>query len=460
MEWFINQEHREDVTVHGGIVADEMGMGKTMTMSQLVQLSPILAPTLVLAPKSVMWQWIETLNSVNEAATMIVHASLSTNAFESLLDYCFDDQASMSALNVKHVIVTTADIYRLVKSDKKQKQKQKRPITWGRVILDEAHCIKNPRTRIHKTLAPIKAHAKWALTATPIHKSEKDLQAIAAFIGVVTNDTALIMERYLIRRLPSDDDRPDYTINNVYLEFASEREAEVVTELEAQRHHKQHDASSISIKAEPTNFKALYTEMARSTWCRQATTHIALYLASVKKDAEALEARRTVKSSKVEWLVNDLKAHDERALIFYEWNGELDIVRDALLQNDIGMLTINGAQSMQERMDVVKFFQTSRQHRVLMTQVRCAACGLNLQCASRVYLMRPFWNPAIEAQAIGRVYRRGQERDVIVSRLILRGTIDEECLAQQARKVEAASEVLRDDYMKHLLQGMKIKSAS
>jgi transcription termination factor 2 len=448
MQWFINQEHRDDLCVHGGIVADEMGMGKTATMCNLIRMSNIMAPTLVVVPKSVVWQWIETLNDIlTEPDAFIVHTALSHESLKILLEYCFDGDKQT---NIKQVVVTTYDCIRLV-----DKQQRKR-LAWGRIIVDEAHCIKNKKTQLHKCLAKLRAHAKWALSATPIHKSKLDLLALASFIGVETDDEQLVIGSYMIRRLPDATDRPAYTVSNVILQPNSAWESEVIARAEAERmEHSQNEKNN--------NKNAMMRQM----WCLQANTHVAMYLSSMADrtpDAEqaldmlqsAQRAERTVKSSKFAYLLSDIQSHDAKCIVFYQWKKECSLLQEMFMRQNINTLCFNGSQSMQERMDVIRFFQSAKDQRILLAQVKCAACGLNLQCASRVYLMRPFWNPALEAQAIGRVYRRGQTNDVVVKRLVMQGTVDEECMTQQEEKVANVSEILHDSYMKDLLHGMKI----
>lgn len=121
-------------------------------------------------------------------------------------------------------------------------------------------------------------------------------------------------------------------------------------------------------------------------------------------------------------------------------------------------LQFNGKLSVQERDEVLARFRQGGGSEggrpvVLVAQIRCAACGLNLQCASRAYLMRPQWNPAVERQAVGRLHRQGQTRPVVVLRLVAKGTVDERTLRRNRTKLACVTEVLGDDEMEACLTG-------
>jgi SNF2 family DNA or RNA helicase len=154
-------------------------------------------------------------------------------------------------------------------------------------------------------------------------------------------------------------------------------------------------------------------------------------------------------------------------VVFCDWTEEMSMIEEALLrspefgeQGGIEVRSFHGRLSVPEREDVIDSFRRScvspevaegRTSTVLIAQVKCAAQGLNLQCASRAYLMRPQWNPAIERQAVGRLHRSGQRRAVTVIRLVAKGTVDEVALRRQRNKLKCISEVMRDDDMTRVL---------
>ena len=132
------------------------------------------------------------------------------------------------------------------------------------------------------------------------------------------------------------------------------------------------------------------------------------------------------------------------------------MVSSALIRVGADVEQFHGRMSMQERDGALFAFRRPRRSgpatpRVLVAQVRCASCGLNLQFASRGYLMRPQWNPAIERQAVGRLHRSGQTRPVVVLRLVAEGTVDERTLRRQRGKLACIADVMRDDEMQRVM---------
>jgi DNA repair protein RAD16 len=139
----------------------------------------------------------------------------------------------------------------------------------------------------------------------------------------------------------------------------------------------------------------------------------------------------------------------------------MDLVISALVSNGIRCFEYHGGMDMAERAMVFLKFQQAAESRarkhplVLLMQLRCSACGIDgLQShISRVYFMRPYWNPALEKQAIGRIHRQGQKRPVCVTKLVLDDTIDEICLGRQSSKLDCIEEALLNTSMRSMILG-------
>lgn len=200
-------------------------------------------------------------------------------------------------------------------------------------------------------------------------------------------------------------------------------------------------------------------EFERILRCRQAATHPAIYQRSMARKtgdegrnrlADALAAAPAPEvSSKMARLARDVveNARDERSVVFCDWSEEMLLVESELIRVGVPPTDVHafhGGLAVDERDRVLEAFREGGPGSVLLAQIRCAGVGLNLQCASRAYLMRPQWNPAVERQAIGRLHRSGQQRPVTVVRLIAAGTIDEACLWRQARKLECVRRIMVD----------------
>lgn len=149
-------------------------------------------------------------------------------------------------------------------------------------------------------------------------------------------------------------------------------------------------------------------------------------------------------SAKLDALVAEIKAMiaadaSNKCIVFSQWVTMLDLVDRVLADNDVESVRLDGSLSQQQRVGVLGRFRADGSISVLTMSLRAGGVGLNLTAASHVILVDPWWNPAVEEQAIDRVHRIGQKKKVTVSRLVVRGTIEENILDLQARKKELAT---------------------
>ncbi len=183
---------------------------------------------------------------------------------------------------------------------------------------------------------------------------------------------------------------------------------------------------------------------------RQAACHPAL-----------VPGQHAASSSKVESLVDALAvASDDghKALVFSQWTSMLDLIEPALRGAGLAFDRLDG--STRDRASVVERFQSAAGPPVLLVSLKAGGTGLNLTAADHVFLVDPWWNPAVEAQAADRAHRIGQERPVMVYRLVAQGTIEEKILGLQDRKralfeaalgeASAAAALTREDLLELL----------
>jgi SNF2 family DNA or RNA helicase len=458
---------------HGGILADNVGAGKTFVVGGLLTAEP-LWPTLVLVPKSLIWQWVDVLHRSGHGKDLVVVTARSA-------------YATQRAIGARLVLATHGILLPAVPP-------AIAAIAWGRVVVDEAHCAKNPRSRTHLALCSLTAHARWALTATPVQNCAADLLALARFLGVVTADVAMVRESLVLARSrgiegKEETNSTELTVRVVRLPLADEGpEAEAYAEAEAAYKRaattdQEEDAEDIQDIQDIQNIQDI-PKIARAgslVWelqlrCRQAATHPALYYASMSRRCATTDRARSLEldqkacrassasSAKLAFLVKDVAEAACGCVIFYEWTEEMRLVEAALVSSNckgvLSVRTLHGRQSAQERDDALAAFRrdcekthTHMRSAVLLAQMRCACQGLNLQCATRAYMMRPHWNPAVERQAVGRLHRSGQTRPVTVLRLVATGTVDEATIRRQRRKLACVTEVMRDDEMERTMTG-------
>jgi non-specific serine/threonine protein kinase len=456
LEW-----ERRDSTP-GGILSCDVGFGKTYLMAMLCRDAP-KCPTLIAVPKAILMQWMDVLRSVGGVAVCVVSAGVAKATV-------------MSMVRTSHVILCTHGCLKLVDDPE---------IAWGRMIIDEAHVAKNAKTKTYAQLAAIasRSGARWFLTATPIHNCMAELIALASLVGFASSDATLLREHAVLTELAAEssteaeaeaEDLPAVSVSVVRLKMdPKSREAEVYKMAEDKYNAR----------------RALEGEGSRSTVimelqmrCRLAATHPNLYVQSLLRSRSAenidIKLQAATESAKVAYLVNSLleRGH-ENAVIFCEWRDEMNLVTSALATCGIECFEYHGGMDIAERAMVFLQFEqaceeaawqaergtkTKRTPVVLVMQLRCSACGIDgLQGhVTRVYFMRPYWNPALEKQAIGRVHRQGQARSVTVTKLVLDDTIDVTCLDRQSSKLDCIEEALLNTKMRSLIMGTSTLSPS
>ncbi|KAL2916518.1 DNA helicase rad5 [Polyrhizophydium stewartii] len=158
-------------------------------------------------------------------------------------------------------------------------------------------------------------------------------------------------------------------------------------------------------------------------------------------------------SAKLSALVQDLRAMraatpDVKAVVFSQWAGMLDLVEVVLKQNDIAFVRMDGSLPQKTRENVLRQFKTDTRIPVLIATLRSTGVGLNLIAASRVFMLDPWYNESVENQAIDRVHRLGQTREVFVTRYIVRDSVEEKMLAIQYRKSQLVGAVTGSDAQK------------
>ena len=442
IEWM---KAREATPPYGGILADNVGAGKTYTIAGLLKHSP-LWPVLILVPKSLIWQWV----SVIDEACLDEELHVVPKASKKIDEVMGKDKNKL--------IVATHGC--LLDPPKEMTSR-----SWGRIIVDEAHCAKNSKSITSRSLRKLRAHAKWAITATPVQNCRDDLLAIAGALGITSQDTNFVREVFVGRA--SHASHASHASLELPPLFVKVIEVPLTGDLEVKAYQ---DATKLLAKVDDSSS----SNMCRMAFlrCRQAATHPCLFYESMANSMNEsshslsldlrLEAQRArdlpvaKASSKIGYLVKDVLAHpDEAAVVFCEWSSEMGLVIDALRSAGANAFSYNGKLSVQERQDVLTTFRKCAKPAVLVAQIKCASAGLNIQCASRAYIMRPQWNPATERQVVGRLHRSGQEREVHVMRLVAKfeghKTVDELTLNKQQGKLRCITEVMKDDEMERVL---------
>lgn len=443
----------------GAILGDDMGLGKTLqSIALIVTLktqNPALGPVLIVCPKSLTGNWRQEFERF--APDLKVAVSQGPQR-----------QAVLAKRAEFDVVLTT---YQLAINDRDALA----GTDWGLIVLDEASFIRNPDTEAAKALRSLQAGARVALTGTPVENSVRDLWSICHFVqpgylggrehfrerfeqplaagldGPEAQSAAGRLKRLVrplfLRRTKREvlRDLPDKIEQVLWCE-PSPVQAEVYRRLLeegmeeirlARRRGGQNGARM-----------TLFTVLLR---LRQACCDLRLTGLATERlaglEADDLSGKWPVLGERLD----EIAAAGGKVLIFSQFVQYLQLVRAELERRGTAFAYLDG--SSQDREAQVQAFQTDPEKRVFLISLKAGGYGLNLTAADHVILLDPWWNPAVEAQAIDRAHRIGQERVVTATRLALRGTVEERILALQAKKrglVEAAL-----DDQAPLMQGLK-----
>jgi len=418
----------------GAILSDEPGLGKTIQLIATMLGNP-KPRTLIVVPKSIITQWAEEINRFAP--------NLTINIFDG------PDR------RIKEADVTIAPYTLLtVKGAKVDTKTALHMVQWDRVILDEAHEIRNNKSKLFKSVCRLQTEIKWIVTGTPVFNSMEDFVSLCTFLGlskvVVQGMTNKIKDIYILRRTKDDlaqiSERlrlPPCHFENVELEmYPDEKQLYEIVFLEAQETIRDAFRHAQSMNAK--NMVILECLLR----ARQAMIWPQMYLDGIAKQSKTQPEQWVGRSRKMETLFEMVKSHpSEKSLIFCQFRGEMNHIQ----KNVEGQVfRIDGSVPKEERVGQIEGFKKAAPGAVFIIQIKSGGQGLNLQEATRVYITAPSWNPATELQAIGRAHRTGQTKPVYVKKLIYREcprfvSVEEEILALQGHKSIVCSKVLNDE---------------
>lgn len=398
INWMINRE-KQNKWGKGGFLCDEMGLGKTLQV-----IGTMVANkedrTLVVCPKSVLNQW---QNEIEKFAPFI-----STKIY--------DGHNGNDCADVDVVIASYSLIPKSVGNFRGL-----HTYTWDRIVLDEAHEVRNGRSKTHLAIKDLGATITWIVSGTPIFNSINDFIALACLVTKFDKKVKIqqkfeeIRKTIVMRRTIEDVNLeiPECQVKNMELDMYPD-ELEFYTQVytEAQRNLGEAIAKSKQLAyqhGQSLIFGALFTQIIR---CRQAMSHPNVYYKSFKESCD-------IRSNKIDILVNMILSHrDENTLVFSQFKEEMNIIEKELKSYGIKTYRIDGSIKQNIRVDNIENFNQSKGGAVFLIQIKAGGQGLNLQNATRIYITSPWWNAPVELQAIGRCHRIGQNKKVFVTRLL------------------------------------------
>jgi superfamily II DNA or RNA helicase len=423
----------------GALLADDMGLGKT-----LQTLCAVRGRTLIVAPKSVVHNW--------QIEAGRFRPSLRTSLY----------QGPKRALDPRADVTITS--YAILRLDADELARE----SWDTVVLDEAQAIKNPDSQVSRAAYALKSKFSVALTGTPLENRLEELWSILYFShrGLLPGRSQF-HERYAAPIEQGDRERlaalrqktKPFVLRRLKRDVLPELPPRTDMILEVELDPAERDVYN-AVRAATLRDVVKKLEEGGSVLpaleallrMRQAACHAGL-----------VPGQQADTSSKIEALLENLEqvaAEGHKALVFSQWTSLLDRVEPHLQAANLRFERLDG--STRDRASVVATFQSESGPPVLLTSLKAGGTGLNLTAADHVFLLDPWWNPAVEDQAADRAHRIGQERPVMVYRLIAKDTVEEGILALQAKKrglaeaalegAAAAAAITREDLLSLLVQ--------
>ncbi|MEA2162044.1 MAG: hypothetical protein QOK37_171 [Thermoanaerobaculia bacterium] len=427
----------------GGCLADDMGLGKTIQVLALLdqrrsQPKKDRRPSLVVVPRSVVFNWKREAARFTPKLRVLDHATTDRiRATDHFMEY---DAVITTYALLRNEVELFADF------------------EFDYAILDEAQAIKNASSQAAKAATLLRARHRLALSGTPVENHLGELASLFEFLnpGMLRAKTTRVTKMlrdaggktaqaaesramlartvrpFILRRTKAQvaTELPDRVEQTVYCDLEP-KQRKLYDEL-----RDFYRASLLGVVAKKGIAKSKIHILEALLRMRQAACHPGL-----------VDAARTGETSaKLDKLFEELPIlidEQHKVLVFSQFTSLLAIVQREMRQRDIRYAYIDG--KTRDREAEVKRFQEDAGIPVFLISLRAGGLGLNLTAADYVYLLDPWWNPAVEAQAIDRAHRIGQSRNVMAYRLVARDTIEEKILLLQQSKRELAEAIIGEE---------------
>ncbi len=426
----------------GGVLADDMGLGKTVQvlaqMARWRESEKRRGPSLIVVPRSLVFNWIQ------EASRFTPNLRV--------LDYTGPNrQTGLPQFGKYDLIFTT---YGTMRSDIVELAK----FEFDYVILDEAQAIKNADSQAAKAARILKGRNRLAMSGTPIENHLGELWSLFEFINPGMLGSASVFKRLATAATGSDPAARESLARSLRPFILRRTKKQVVKDLPEKTEQFLHCDLEPAQRAYYDQIRDHYrqallrNEAAAVSGGKLAGSKIEVLEALLRLRQAACHpglidaARATESSAKLDVLMPHLEEvidEGHKVLVFSQFTSFLAIVKKRLDEAGIKYEYLDG--STRDRQARVDNFQSDPSIPVFLISLKAGGLGLNLTAAEYVYLLDPWWNPAVEAQAIDRSHRIGQTQHVFAYRLIATDTVEQKIVELQAHKRELADAILGGD---------------
>jgi superfamily II DNA or RNA helicase len=423
----------------GGCLADDMGLGKTiqtLAMLQKVkeddQLLETQSTSLIVMPTSLIYNWLTEAKKFTPKLKILAHTG--TNRNKDVANFANYD-----------IIITTYGVTRVDVDELKN-------FYFNYIILDESQNIKNPASKSFKAVRSLKSKHKLILSGTPVENSVSDLWSQLTFLNPgLLGTQAFFYEEYVQAIEKKKDEEKARKLQSIIKPFVLRRTKEqVAAELPPKTEQviycdMSEDQAAYYEKTKSAYRNDLLQSMDDGTFAqkqvqllqgltalRQLANHPVMIDGTYISDSGKFE-------NVIHTLDNVLKG-GHKVLVFSQFVKHLDIFKKHFEAENIPFAYLDG--STRNRGEIVSEFQQNTELKVFLISIKAGGVGLNLTQADYVFILDPWWNPAVEQQAIDRTHRIGQDKKVFIYKFIAKDTVEEKILALQNRKKSLANSLI------------------
>jgi SNF2 family DNA or RNA helicase len=432
----------------GGCLADDMGLGKTVTtlaFLQSIKLTEHSDPTLLIMPTSLIYNWKKEAEKFTPELKILVHAG---SGREKNADHFGEYDLVLSSYGVVRIDIDFIQNYR-----------------FDYIILDESQAIKNPSSNISQAVKTLNSKNRLILTGTPLENSTMDLWSQLTFVNPgLLGSQRYFKEKYQIPIEKQRNEEATQKLNARVKPFMLRRhKSQVATELpekiEAVQYCDMSEEQEKIYEETKAEYRNKILEHIEQKGLKRSHLMVLQGLMKLRQIAnnplmtDPEFEGESGKDSDVIHKMNNIIDGGSKVLIFSQFVKHLAILKGYLELKSIPFAYLDGGTK--DRETQVNDFQNNPDIKVFLISLKAGGVGLNLTAAEYVFLLDPWWNPAIEAQAVDRAHRIGQKNTVFTYKFITRNTVEEKILSLQKAKRRLFDDLVttEETFMKSLDQG-------
>ncbi|MBL7730975.1 MAG: SNF2 helicase associated domain-containing protein [Chitinophagaceae bacterium] len=425
----------------GGILADDMGLGKTVQALSFLEhfrKNEGRLKALVVCPTTLIYNWENEIKKFTPGLTYCIHhGGTRTRLTDDLTNH--------------EVTITT---YGTLRSDIKLLMS----VAFDYVILDESQAIKNPASKVTKAACLLNAKNRLCMSGTPLQNNTFDIYAQMNFLNPGMLGTMEFFRQEFA--IPIDkfgeQDRKEHLKKLLYPFILRRTKEQVAKDLPEKQEmilfcEMEEDQRNI-YDAYRNDFRNQILGTIETQGIQKSQLTILQGLMKLRQicDSPAIlneQEKFDNHSIKLDELAREITENigDHKALIFSQFLGMLALIRKKMDELGVKYEYFDGSTSAPDREKAIQNFQNEEEVRVFLISLKAGGVGLNLTAADYVYIVDPWWNPAVEQQAIDRTHRIGQTKNIFAYRMICKDTIEDKILQLQEKKRALAKDIISDD---------------